>query len=231
MLTDVSTPTYIVFLVATALAQWYLFKASNSSRMLLYGMNAWLLLITAVGLTGFYTRNETLPPNLVFLAGPPVLLIIGLLATRNGRAFLDGLDLNTLTWLHVIRVPIELSLLWLYEAEKIPQIMTFEGRNFDLFSGLTAPLAAWYAFKGAELAKPKLLLAWNIVCLGLVVNVVFYGILSVPTPFQQFSFEHPNIGVLYVPFNWLPGFLVPAVLLAHAASIRRLINVLRSSAS
>lgn len=228
MMTGISTLTYVVFLAATALAQWYLLKASNSSKTVLYAMNGWLLFITAVGMTGFYTRNETLPPNMVFLVGPPLLLIIGLLLSRSGKAFLDSLDLSTLTWMHIIRVPIELTLLWLYEADKIPQLMTFEGRNFDIISGLTAPIVAWNVFKGAELTRPRQLLVWNIFCLGLVINVMTHGILSAPTPFQQFAFDHPNIAVFYVPFNWLPGFLVPVVLLAHAASIRRLIRILRT---
>ena len=222
MLTGVSPLVHIVFAATTALAVWYLYRSAAASRRVLIITLAWLALITAVGMTGFYARNESLPPNMLWLVGPPFLAIAMLLIRRDGQAFLDGLDLRTLTWLHVIRVPIELVLFWLYEAGKIPHLMTFEGRNPDILSGMTAPLVAWYAFRGAELVRPKMLLAWNLICLALVANIVTHGILSAPTPFQQFAFDQPNTAVFYVPFNWLPGFLVPLVVLAHIASIRRL---------
>ncbi len=223
MLDGISSLTYVVFLAAVILAEWYLYKAAAFSRTVLVTINGWLLFITLLGLTGFYHSPEAVPPRIVLLVGPPLLLLVALFGTRNGRAFLDSLDLNLLTWMHVARFPIELTLFWLYEAGKVPIIMTFEGRNWDILSGLTAPLIAWYAFKGNAVVRPRLLLLWNVVCLALVVNIATHGLLSAESPFQQFAFDQPNIGVLYVPFNWLPGFLVPAVIMAHLVAIRRLL--------
>lgn len=100
--------------------------------------------------------------------------------------------------------------------------MTFEGRNFDILSGISAPFIYYFGFIKYKLSN-KILLAWNILCLGLLINIVTNAVLSLPYPFQQFAFSQPNIAILYFPFIWLPAVIVPIVLLSHLASIRVLI--------
>ncbi len=68
----------------------------------------------------------------------------------------------------------------------------------------------------------KLLLAWNIAGMVLLLNIVINAILSVPGPLQQFGFERPNIAVVQYPYSWLPTFIVPVVLFSHLAAIRQL---------
>ncbi|MGR9839057.1 hypothetical protein ACUOH4_26735, partial [Escherichia coli] len=88
---------------------------------------------------------------------------------------------------------------WLFLHKAIPDLMTFEGRNFDIVSGLTAPLVYYFAFIKKRVGRTTLIL-WNIICLLLVINVVVTSILSSPTSFQQLAFDQPNIGILYSPF-------------------------------
>ena len=172
--------------------------------------------------TGFFTVTDTIPPRFVLLVGPPLLFILFLFLTRQGKQFIDSLDLKTLTLLHLIRIPVELVLFWLFLHQAIPQLMTFEGRNFDIISGLTAPLVYYFGFV-KKILSPRIILLWNFVCLGLLFNIVINAILSAPTPFQQFAFDQPNIAVLYFPFVWLPGIIVPLVLFSHLAAIRQLV--------
>ena len=101
--------------------------------------------------------------------------------------------------------------------------MTFEGINFDILSGITAPFIAYLGYHRKVLSKTVLLI-WNLICLGLLVNIAFHGILSVPSPFQRFGFEQPNIGLTYFPYVFLPGLIVPTVLFAHLSSIRQLLK-------
>jgi hypothetical protein len=103
--------------------------------------------------------------------------------------------------------------------------MTFEGRNFDIISGITAPIIYYFVFIKSK--SQSLLLLWNFVCLGLLINIVANAILSLPYPFQQFAFDQPNIGLFYFPFIFLPACIVPLVLLSHLASIRQLIPGLK----
>jgi hypothetical protein len=101
--------------------------------------------------------------------------------------------------------------------------MTFAGRNFDIAAGVTAPIVALLAFRNGQ-PRRGVLLAWNVVCLGLVLNIAVLGMLSAPTPFQQLGFDQPNVAVLRTPFIWLPALIVPAVILAHVAAIRQLLR-------
>jgi hypothetical protein len=68
----------------------------------------------------------------------------------------------------------------------------------------------------------SIVLVWNIICIGLLINIVVNGLLSAPSPFQQFGFEQPNVAILHFPFMFLPACIVPIILFSHLASIRQL---------
>lgn len=180
----------------------------------------WMLVQSALAISGFYTIVSTLPPRLALLVGPPLLLMVPLLLTARGRNWLDGLSLPRLTLLHAVRVPVELLLLGCYVAGTVPQLMTFEGRNWDILAGLSAPVIYSLVFRRRSLGRSGLLL-WNLVGLGLLLNIVALAALSVPSPVQQLGFEQSNVAILHFPFALLPGLVVPLVLLAHVAAIRQ----------
>lgn len=229
-------PTYIslIFGIATIatllLFSWAVknsatYPAQKKAPIILVLQLAWLIIQGGLALNHVFSNNlQSLPPKL-FLLGllPPILLIILLLVTKAGRAFIDELPLKQLTALSVVRVLVEIVLLLLYLNKVVPKIMTFEGGNLDILSGLSAPLVAYLAFRKPVLNR-KLLLFWNFVCLALLINVVTRALLSVPFPFQKLAFDQPNTGILYFPFIWLPTFVVPLVLFSHVASIRKLLT-------
>ena len=124
--------------------------------------------------------------------------------------------------MHIVRIPVELVLFLLFAKGLVPESMTFEGRNFDIFSGLTAGFVGYFGYRRKLLSK-GVLIGWNLLCLALVLQVVITGILSVPSPIQQLSFEQPNVGVLLFPYVWLPGIIVPLVVFAHIASLRNIL--------
>jgi hypothetical protein len=184
---------------------------------------SWLFMQSMLSISGFYDDNMTLPPGFTLAFIPPMLTIILLFIFKSGRKFIDSLPLSTLTWLQTVRVPVEIVLYWLMLEKTIPQLMTFEGRNFDILAGITAPFAAYFGFVKNKLNN-KILLIWNIVCLGLVLNIVVNAIFSLETPFQKFAFDQPNVAVLKFPFVWLPSVIVPIVIFSHLVSMRRLIK-------
>lgn len=125
--------------------------------------------------------------------------------------------------LHTVRVAVELVLFGLFTQQAVPELMTFAGRNFDILAGLTAPLVFYLGFVKKTLNR-KIILIWNFICLGLLLNIVIHAILATPTPLQQFAFDQPNVAVFYFPFVWLPAGVVPLVLLAHLAVIHQLFS-------
>ena len=224
-------PLYIVvvFIITTLLTvgifQFAIKRGSFSSRtakFLNFILPFWLILQATEAVTGFYRVTDTLPPRLVaFALFPATLLIIGLFIFS--REFVGKLSLKILTIIHLIRIPVELVLLWLFQHGQVPQLMTFEGRNFDILSGITAPIIAWLAFRNGQTNK-TLLIIWNIFGLILLINIVSHAALSLPSPIQQLAFEQPNRAVLSFPFIWLPSTVVPIVLFCHLASFYQLLK-------
>lgn len=215
-------PVLFLAALATTLIMFHL--AAKGSWKTTAVLVAWAALQALIASTAFYLNTDTVPPRFLLLAGPPMLVILLMFLTPSGRAFVDGLNLKWLTWLHVVRIPVEIVLYRLFLFGYVPELMTFEGRNFDILSGLTAPLVALLCFQKGKVRFPRLLLIWNFLALGLLVNIVVNAVLAAPSPFQQFAFEQPNRGILYMPFNLLPAVIVPLVLLSHLAAIRRLIS-------
>jgi hypothetical protein len=218
-------PFYItlVFILTTFLTLLLLFKATNYSKTLIITLLLWLVTQAIISLTGFYTVVNVMPPRFGLLLIPPILVIISRFFIKSGRAFMDSFDVKTLTLLHIVRIPVELTLYWLFLHKALPGVMTFEGRNFDILCGLTAPVIYYFGYIKNALGK-KVLLGWNIICLLLLVNIAVTAVLSAPFPFQKFGFEQPNVALFYFPFVWLPCLIVPAALMAHLVSIRQLLK-------
>lgn len=216
-------PAYISLLFGLAaigtIAGFYM---ATKSKAILVGVIGWTLLQTALGISGIYQDTQTVPPKLMlFGIFPTIVIIVATFLTVKGRKFIDNINLRPLTYLHSIRTPVEIVLALLFHYGVVSVYMTFEGTNFDLFSGITAPIVGYLAFRSNSTNK-KLLLWWNIICLVLLLNVVVTAILAFPSPFQKLAFDQPNIAVLYFPFNLLPTVVVPIVLFAHLVAIRRL---------
>lgn len=216
-------PVYISIVFGlTVIAAVYLFyKATNQSKAFLLIVLSWILIQSLISSTGFYLNERTVPPRFPLLVLPPLLLIISLFVSKRGRKFIGELNMKALTFFHIIRIPVEIVLFWLFLYKTIPELMTFEGRNFDILSGITALFVWYFGFVKKKISR-SILIAWNLLGLGLLINIVFHAIFSVQSSFQLFAFDQPNTGVLYFPFSLLPALLVPLVLFAHLASLYRL---------
>lgn len=218
-------PLYIGSFLAlvTFLTIAIFYKAARNSKTTLVALVAWLLVQSIIGLSGFYQVTDSIPPRFSLTIVPPILFIIALFIAPKGRQYIDSLDMKSLTILHAVRIPVELIIFSLFVYKALPELMTFEGKNLDILSGITAPIVFYFVYVKKNLGKTALLV-WNFVCLGLLINIVGTAILSAPFPFQQFAFEQPAIAILYFPFVWLPCCIVPLVLLSHLASIRQIIK-------
>ncbi len=150
-------PLYVsvVFFLTTLLTVWFLFSAARRAgdgttayRIFVFAVPFWMLLTGYLATTNFYRYAEAMPPRLVAFAVLPTVLFIGLYFVFFS-SFLRHLPLRTLTLLHVVRVPVELVLFWLYKGRQVPEHMTFEGWNFDI---LSASLPFWFIFWRSEMA-------------------------------------------------------------------------------
>ncbi|MBS9463003.1 hypothetical protein KIM67_11320 [Flagellimonas sp. 389] len=219
---EISILTSSTIILTTLLSLWLLSIALNNKKVV-YGITIWMIIVGALGASGFYQKVGTVPPRFVLLLPPTILFVLLLFTNKKSKGFMDNLSLKWLTILHIVRIPVEIVFYYVFLAGLIPELMTFSGYNYDIISGLTAPILYYLVFV-KKIVGRKGLLIWNFVCLGLLINILTIATLSAQTPFQQLAFEQPNIGVAYFPFVWIPAVIVPIVLFSHLVSIRQLIS-------
>ena len=217
VLTTLSTVGVFIFAVSHAGLN------SVPARVLIGFVSIWILIHAALGSTSFYRNFESLPPQVFAFGVMPFLLLTFVYLIFFRRGFLEVLPLSILTLIHVLRIPVEFVLLWLAQNGLVPYDMTFEGRNFDILSGITAPIVYFLAFRNGQVNR-TLLIAWNIAALALLATIVTIAILAFPSRLQMVGFDQPNVGVTYFPFIWLPTVVVPIVFFCHAVSLWKLIS-------
>lgn len=218
-------PLYVsVFFIATTLLTIFLFvRATHPPKWVVIGCTLWLIFQAYLANYGFYIEVATQPFRFLLAAPPAIVFISSIFISKKGRSWIASLSIKKLTLIHVVRIPVEIALFWFFLAKMLPELMTFSGRNFDILAGITAPIIYYLVFIKKVIGKSGLLI-WNLICLGLLLNIVISAILSVPTSFQQLAFDQPNIAILHFPLIWLPTFVVPVVLFSHFVVIYRLLH-------
>jgi hypothetical protein len=181
-----------------------------------------LFWLAVPGLLAWQGRLDSYAPLPTLGTGMMLVLTLGtvvLAFSRWGRLFAQALPLAALVGFQVFRVSLEALLHSLYEQGVIPVQMTWSGRNYDVVTGLLAVPVALLLWAGR---CPKwLLLAWNLLGLALLVNILAVAILSTPVPFRVFTDPPANLLPSTFPFVWLPTFLVQAALFGHLLVFRR----------
>ena len=138
-------PAYISFafglttLITLLLFFWVLRHSEDGgvrkkSGRVLFFLIIWLGIQAWLSSQHIYHENMDVLPPRIFLFGvlPIILVVLGLFLTKSGKRFMDSLPLDKMTYIHLVRIPVEFVLLWLFMQKAIPQIMTFEGWNFDI---------------------------------------------------------------------------------------------------
>jgi hypothetical protein len=222
-------PTKILFastLLITIGIFAFAIKKNKLRFAIFFALVSWSIIQSFITIKNIYNTNTYQFPPKIFLLGilPTLLFLILIFTLKKGLAFILSLNLTYLTLIQVIRVPIEITLFRLYIETNVPEIMTFEGRNFDIISGIIAPFITYLVVKN-PLKNKYIILIYNIIALGLLINIVALAILSAPTSFQKHGFNQPNIAILNFPFSLLPTVIVPIILFCHLASIFKLLKM------
>jgi hypothetical protein len=196
-------------------------RQKNVIKAITISLLGWALVVSALSLSGILGRFDLFPLNVAPILIIPFVTISIFTFSKTLREIVTHLEPQQLIQLQVFRVFVEV-LLWMLVIENLlPVQMSFEGRNFDILSGLIAAIVAWLAYKNK--ASKTILIVYNLLGLGLLINIVTIAILSMPTPFQYFINEPSNTIVTLFPFSWLPAFLVPLAYMLHFFSLRQVL--------
>lgn len=214
----ISAGFIVLTLVCLAAVLFAIRKAgANPSRVLLI-ISLWLAGISIAAWQGFFADFSFVPPRMFIILIVPIIALILLFRNKRFIWLLEKVPLSWPVWIQSFRIVVEILLWQLYVVHLLPEQMTFEGRNWDILVGITAPFFAYF-FNN----QPKVLLAWNLAGLALLANIVITALLSMPTPFRVFMTEPANTIVAYFPVILLPGFLVPLAYYMHFFSIKQIL--------
>jgi hypothetical protein len=198
-------------------------RKSNLPTIVLFGLLFWIALIGGLTYSDFFSDFNSRPPRLMLFAMMAMTFIIALFVVPRSRAFINRIPIATITHIHIIRIPVEIVLWWLFLAGAVPETITFEGTNYDIVSGITAPFVALFLVGKKNQSRIGAIL-WNFAALGLLLNVVFRAVAATPY-FNDGLSSTLNVAMFYYPFIYLPLFVVPAVFFAHLASLYQLIFI------
>ncbi|MEZ0375091.1 MAG: hypothetical protein ACAI44_38750 [Candidatus Sericytochromatia bacterium] len=179
----------------------------------------WLGLTALLAQRGLFQDFSGLPPRLMLVLLPPLAASLALTFHPRLRQLWFALPMSWLIGFQAFRLPVEIFLWLLAHAGVAPPQMSFEGRNWDILTGLTALPVAWLWQRYPQIRR-RLALGWNLAGLALLLNIVLVAILSMPTPFQLL--QPANTFVAQWPFVWLPALLVPLAYSGHFLALRQL---------
>jgi hypothetical protein len=189
------------------------------ARSVAVGMIVWLGVSSALVRSGVLADSTALPPRWPLLPLTALGTLILLSLTRTFRQLLPEIPPWQPVALQTFRVGVELAF-WRLHAEGVAPIqVTFEGRNFDVLVGLTAPLiAAGIAFNWFG---PRVTIAWNVFGLAMLANAIGTVATSAPGPLHLNWPGEPFTAIASWPVIWIPAFLAPVGIFLHIVSIRQ----------
>lgn len=187
-------------------------------------LGIWIVLISALAISGFLSHFDSFPPRIMITLLPPLIAML-IFTARSGslKKLLQAIPVQWLLYLQGFRLIVEIMLWYQYELGLTPIQMTFEGRNFDILAGITGPIMGYlYSKNPKSMRLPTLI--WNFVGLALLLNILVVALLSFPTPIRYFMNEPANYLVTEFPFVWLPGILVTIAYSMHFFSLKQLFS-------
>ena len=186
-------------------------------------LGGWMALIGWLAARGHFLNFESLPPRILAALVPAALAVSYISVSDRVKALMKVIPKSWFINIQSFRILMEIFLWLMYRNGLIPVQMTFEGRNFDLLIGLSAPVIAYFCF--VKKSWPGLTaLLWNFAGLLLLTNILIIAILSMPGPLRKFINEPANTAVVNFPFIWIPALIVPFAYLMHVLSIKQLLS-------
>ncbi|MEO5583026.1 MAG: hypothetical protein ABIR66_10050 [Saprospiraceae bacterium] len=181
----------------------------------------WVALISLLSIKGFFANFSILPPRPLLVILTPLPFVLWFAFSKNGTEFLRYIPSHWLVFMQSFRIIVEL-LLWLaFLNDELPIQVTFEGRNFDVLSGLLA-LPVGYLVMNKKSNFNILILVFNIIGIAFLLNILIVALLSFPTPLRFFMNEPSASIIAQFPFILLPSVLVPIAYTFHILSLRQL---------
>jgi hypothetical protein len=219
------TTLFLVFVVAIImlLVAGIIRYLPRSYKMpTLAGLAAWIIYGGMLAYTGVIANSSTLPPGMFYLLAPIILFVMFMARSRIGKTVSLSFPLWLLMGMESFRLIVEIFLHQLWLDGQLPKMLTYQGANFDIMIGITAPIVAWLL--ASRRISDRMALAWNVIGIVMLANVAVRAVLTMQGSLHLLSTEVPNTAIGTFPYTYIPGLMVPLALVMHVLSIRALRN-------
>lgn len=178
----------------------------------------WLAYVFLLSQSGLLL-SFSLPPKIpLFIVAPAVVAITIITGTKGFRHLLESTPVSLPIYLQSFRIVVELLIYGAFLNGVFPQKATFEGLNFDILVGLSAPVAG-YLYQRRRLSDMGLLV-WNVVSL-IILSVTVYSFISTYY-FTDYVRTVGNTNFVQMPYLLLASVLLPVAVFLHIFSLRQL---------
>lgn len=187
----------------------------------LTGIFTWLVYVITLSGLGALDGFD-FPPKVPLLIVLPVFALIFFFTSRREMKEVIRTTPGPFSvYIQFFRVAVELLIYGAFITRVFPPSVTFEGTNFDILVGLSAPLAG-YLYDKNKLSK-RGLLAWNIIALSILTVTVFTFVAAF-----YFTTQSADIALykfVKLPYILLASVLLPIAVFYHIVSIKQLIGL------
>lgn len=188
---------------------------------------AWITYVCIMAGSDFLADFSLPPKMVVFIVMPALLMVAVFFSMKKAATIISSYPIALLVYYQSFRIIVELLLWGLYKEGVGPDLVTFEGCNFDILAGFTAPIIAYLAYSKKVLSH-RAVIAWNIAGLLLLVNVVTIFITLVVKPTLWGYTEVPiSYDFTRVPYIFVAGMFMPTAVFMHVFSIRKSLQEIR----
>lgn len=182
---------------------------------------SWLAYLTILSFTPLL-RDLNLPPKfplLVFL--PLVIGMIVFYSRKKNSAILHSIPRSWPIYFQSFRIAVEVLILFTFFDGILPQSATFEGYNFDVLMGLSAPIIGMYVTKHPH--RKAVQYVWNLlgICMVLFVAFIVASSIYFPTIWNS-NTPLVDLRFLEMPYLLLAGYLAPMAIFIHVLSLTQL---------
>lgn len=200
---------------------WSRTKKINAIMITTLSVFIWTAILTILSYKGFFADFSKLPPRPAMALFLPLPFVFMFAFSKTGAQVLGSVPPHWLVYMQSFRIAVEILLWVAVLANTIPIQMSFEGRNFDILTGILA-LPVGYILARKKIYSRQWLILFNTAGLLLLLNILVIAVLSMPTPIRYFENEPANTLVAQFPYILLPGLLVPIAYSMHIFSLRQL---------
>jgi hypothetical protein len=190
-------------------------------------------LLSSIGMLALLAGTAYLAASgiLLSLVGTPALAVYPLLCnvlalslalSPLGRGFAEHVPIAALVGFQSFRLPLELVLHRWYEEGVVPVQLTYAGDNLDIVTGVLALATGLLLWR--QRAGRASVLAFSVIGLVLLVNVMSVALRSLPGPLRTYTNEPPLLLPDAVPYTWILPVCVAGALFGHIVALRWWMN-------